>query len=61
MFRALLAYPQKALHKRNLVYCMRVMSVGCYQGWSGTAKGLFALIVYYTSLEYFFAGIAQSV
>jgi hypothetical protein len=29
MFRALLAYPQEVLHKRNLVYCVRIMSVGC--------------------------------
>jgi hypothetical protein len=29
MFRALLAYPQDALHKQHLVYCVRVMSVGC--------------------------------
>jgi hypothetical protein len=29
MFWALLAHPQEALHERNLVYCMRVMSVGC--------------------------------
>jgi hypothetical protein len=29
MFRALLAHPQEALHKPNLVYCVRVMSVGC--------------------------------
>jgi hypothetical protein len=29
MFRALLAYPQEALHKWLLVYCVRVMSVGC--------------------------------
>jgi hypothetical protein len=29
MFRALLAHPQEGLHKRYLVYCMRVMSVGC--------------------------------
>jgi hypothetical protein len=29
MFRALLAHPQEALHKRNLVYRVRVMSVGC--------------------------------
>jgi hypothetical protein len=29
MFRALLAYPQEALNKRHLVYCVRVMSVGC--------------------------------
>jgi hypothetical protein len=29
VFRALLAHPQEALHKRHLVYCMRIMSVGC--------------------------------
>jgi hypothetical protein len=29
MFRALLVHPQEALHKRNLIYCMRVISVGC--------------------------------
>jgi hypothetical protein len=29
MFRALLAHPQDSLHKRDLVYCVRVMSVGC--------------------------------
>jgi hypothetical protein len=29
MFRALLARRQEALHKRHLVYCVRVMSVGC--------------------------------
>jgi hypothetical protein len=28
MFRALLAHPQEAIHKRHLVYCVR-MSVGC--------------------------------
>jgi hypothetical protein len=28
-FRALLAHLQQALHKRHLVYCVRVMSVGC--------------------------------
>jgi hypothetical protein len=36
MFRALLAHPQEALHKRHLVYCVRVMSVACHQDWSGT-------------------------
>jgi hypothetical protein len=36
MFRTLLAYPQEVLHKRHLVYCVRVMSVGYYQDWSGT-------------------------
>jgi hypothetical protein len=29
MFRALLAHPQEVLHKRHLVYCVRVISVGC--------------------------------
>jgi hypothetical protein len=29
MFRALLVHPQEALHKLHLVYCVRVMSVGC--------------------------------
>jgi hypothetical protein len=28
MFRALIAHPQEALHKRHLVYCVRIMSVG---------------------------------
>jgi hypothetical protein len=28
-FLGLLAHPQEALHKRNLVYCVRIMSVGC--------------------------------
>jgi hypothetical protein len=29
MFRALHAHPQEALHERHLVYCVRIMSVGC--------------------------------
>jgi hypothetical protein len=29
MFLALLAHFQEVLHKRHLVYCVRVMSVGC--------------------------------
>jgi hypothetical protein len=29
MFQALLAHLQEVLHKQHLVYCMRVMSVGC--------------------------------
>jgi hypothetical protein len=29
MFRALLAHPQDSQHKRYLVYCVSVMSVGC--------------------------------
>jgi hypothetical protein len=31
MFRALLAYPQEALHKQHLVYRVRVMSAGRHQ------------------------------
>jgi hypothetical protein len=33
MFRVLLAHLQEELHKLHLVYCVRVVSVGCYQGW----------------------------
>jgi hypothetical protein len=33
MSRALLAHSQEALHKQHLVYCLRVMSVGWYQGY----------------------------
>jgi hypothetical protein len=29
MLRALLAHTQEGTHKRQLVYCLRVMSVGC--------------------------------
>jgi hypothetical protein len=29
MFRALVAHPQEALQKHHLVYCVRIMSVGC--------------------------------
>jgi hypothetical protein len=29
MFRALLTDPQEVVHKRHLVYCVRVLSVGC--------------------------------
>jgi hypothetical protein len=32
ILRALLAHPQEALNKRHLVYCVRVMSVGCIPG-----------------------------
>jgi hypothetical protein len=34
MFRSLLAHLQEAMHKQQLVYCVRVVSVGCYQGLS---------------------------
>jgi hypothetical protein len=42
MFRALLAHPQEALYKQHLVYCVRVMSVGCYQDWSGSGVATLA-------------------
>jgi hypothetical protein len=29
MFQGLLVHPQEALYKRHLVYCVRVLSVGC--------------------------------
>jgi hypothetical protein len=29
MLRALFAHPQEVLHKRHLVSCLRIMSVGC--------------------------------
>jgi hypothetical protein len=29
MFRELLVHPQEALYKQHLVYCVRIMSVGC--------------------------------
>jgi hypothetical protein len=32
MFRALLAHSQEVLHKRHLVYCVRIMSVSL-QSW----------------------------
>jgi hypothetical protein len=35
MFRTFLAHPQEAIHKRDLVYCVRVVS-WLHQGWSGT-------------------------
>jgi hypothetical protein len=40
MFRALLAHPQEALHKRHLVYCVRVMSVGCTKIEASNARNL---------------------
>jgi hypothetical protein len=39
MFRALFADPQEALHMRQLVYCVRVVS-WMHQDWSGRIKGL---------------------
>jgi hypothetical protein len=37
MFRALLAHPQEVLHKRRLVYCVRVVS-WLHQDWSPTSS-----------------------
>jgi hypothetical protein len=44
MFRTLLAHPQEVLHMHNLVYCTRVIFVGCtrievrvHQDWSWTS------------------------
>jgi hypothetical protein len=42
MCRALLAQLKEQLQKWQLVYCVRVMTVGCYQDWSGT--GILILI-----------------
>jgi hypothetical protein len=42
MFRALLAHPQKALHKQHLEYCVPVMSVGCTGlEWNGCLRHMF--------------------
>jgi hypothetical protein len=43
MFRALFAHPQEVLNKRHLVYFLRVMSVGCYQVWSGNPHNTHAI------------------
>jgi hypothetical protein len=40
MFRALLSHPQESLHKRHLVYCLRVISVGCTTRTQFTKSGL---------------------
>jgi hypothetical protein len=42
MFRALLDHPQEALHKRHLVYCVRIMSIRC--GMVAVKLGLGALV-----------------
>jgi hypothetical protein len=36
MFQALLSHLQEVLLKQQLVFCMLVMSGGCYRSWSGT-------------------------
>jgi hypothetical protein len=37
LFRELLAHLQEAMHKQ-LVHCVRVIFVGCCQGWSGASS-----------------------
>jgi hypothetical protein len=51
MFRALLALPQEALHKRHLVYCVRVMSVGCTRI-EVTSTGTWRRRLYVSYLKY---------
>jgi hypothetical protein len=48
MFRALLAHIQEALQKLHLEYCVRVMSVGCPQGWMELHSNL---VTKYTDAE----------
>jgi hypothetical protein len=38
MFRALFAHFQEALYKQHLVYCVRVVLVGCYHDRSGSSQ-----------------------
>jgi hypothetical protein len=49
MFRALLVHPQEVLHKRHLLYCVRVTSVSCTRVNPGAARYNFPLII---SLDY---------
>jgi hypothetical protein len=50
MFRALRAHPQEALNKRQLVYCVHVMSVGCYQDLSGTGSSVTPILIQPTDI-----------
>jgi hypothetical protein len=43
MFRA---NPQELLHKRYLVYYVRIMSVGCYQDWSGNTNLDYVILLF---------------
>jgi hypothetical protein len=45
MFRSLLADPQEALNKQHLVYCVRIMSVGCATV-AVTALGMLRVCLY---------------
>jgi hypothetical protein len=44
-FRALLAHSQEALHKRHLVYCVRIMSVVPRLQWGGAIQTALGYIV----------------
>jgi hypothetical protein len=54
MFRTLLAHPQDSLHKRHLVQCVRVRSVGCTTpgaaNWHNT-HALYQLLLVYDLLR----------
>jgi hypothetical protein len=45
MFQALFAHHQEALYIQRLVYFVRIMLAGCYQGWSGTVNKQCILLV----------------
>jgi hypothetical protein len=45
MLQALLAHLQEVLLQQQSVYCVCIMSAGCYQGWSSTPT-LVAIVVY---------------
>jgi hypothetical protein len=49
MFRALLAHPQEALHELHLVYCVRVMSVGCTR--VGVERSMLVSLYWYTMMH----------
>jgi hypothetical protein len=52
MFRALLAHPQEVLHKRHLVYCVCVMSVGCSRFGVELVSSLY--LAYFSMLRFYF-------
>jgi hypothetical protein len=53
MFPALLTHPQKGLHKRHLVCCVRVKSVGCTNRIGGADQVQETLRLISFSLTYF--------
>jgi hypothetical protein len=54
MLRALLAHPQVVLHKRHLVYCLRVVSVGC------TRTGVERISKVWGSVTFFYPKIIRA-